>query len=89
MNLAAKPEHPRAGEGISLEMEVPRVDPVGLTEIPEGFVRRPRRYAPGMRGLALLMLGIFGASVVGTTVYSLASWCLTTIASPLPFVSTG
>ncbi len=75
--------------GIEPHVEAPRVNPVGVTEVPEGYVRTPRSYAFSMRALALLMLSIFGVSVVGTTVYTLTAWCLTTIANPAPYLGVG
>jgi len=87
--MAPRRPEPEGLNGIEPYVEAPRVNPVGVTEVPEGYVRKPRNYDPSMRLLALLMLSVFGVSVVGTTVYTLAAWCLTTIANPAPFLGVG
>lgn len=62
-------------------MEAPYVGPVGLTVVPPGFVQTPRRRAPGLRLAAALLLAVFAATVVVTSVRSLGAWCLTTRAA--------
>ena len=67
-------------------IELPRVNPVGVTEVPEDFVRTPRRHSLAVRALASILVVVFTAVVLGTGVASLASWCLTSDAgSPFPF----
>lgn len=67
-------------------MQLPRVNPVGLVEQPPGYVARPRAYPARLRLAAALLLGAFVAVSVGTTVYSLGVYCLTTWAG-LPFAT--
>ena len=70
-------------------MELPRVNPVGVTEVPDDFVRSPRRHSPLARLFAAALTAIFVAVVLGTGVASLASWCLTSDAgTPFPAGST-
>jgi len=67
-------------------VELPRVNPVGVTERPGEFQESPRIYSLGARGAAALLLTLFVASVVSSTVGSLTAYCLTTWAG-LPHLS--
>ena len=58
-------------------MEIPSVDPVGLTRRPQGYRMTPRAYPRHQRWLAALLLGGFVFTVVATTVLSLGAYCLT------------
>jgi hypothetical protein len=58
-------------------MELPRVSPVGLTEIPPGFRARRRRYSLMARVVATAVLALFALVATVTTVVSLGSYCLT------------
>ncbi len=58
-------------------MELPRVNPVGLTEIPPVFQARRRRYSLRARVVATAVLAVFMLVVTVTTVVSLGSYCLT------------
>ena len=62
-------------------MELPRVNPIGLTEIPPGFQARRRRYSRTARVVATVVLTIFALVVIVTTVLSLGAYCLTSDAS--------
>jgi hypothetical protein len=62
-------------------MELPRVNPIGLTEIPPGFQARRRRYSLTARVVATVVLAVFALVVTVTTVVSLGSYCLTSDAS--------
>ncbi|MCR9096084.1 MAG: hypothetical protein NXI30_17810 [bacterium] len=67
-------------------IDPPRVNPVGVTEIPDGFVRTPRRHPFAVRCFAAVLALVFVAVVLGTGAASLATWCLTSDAgSPFPF----
>ena len=67
-------------------IELPRVNPVGVSEVPDDFVRRPRRFSAAFRLVAALVAIVFTTVVIGTGVASLAAWCLTSDAgSPFPF----
>ncbi len=55
----------------------PRVNPVGVAEIPTGYAQQPRRYPPGIRALAGMLLTSFVAVVLVTTAVSLGAYCLT------------
>lgn len=69
-------------------MNIPRVNPVGLVETPEGYSRRPRSYPAGLRLAAAVVLGAFVVVSVTTTVYTLGAYCLTSHAGfpiSLPF----
>lgn len=72
--------HPR-------DVELPRVNPVGVVEVPAGYRRRPGRHGARLRLAAMAILGVFLASSVGTTVYSLGVHCITSFAGPSPFGS--
>ncbi len=67
-------------------IELPRVNPVGVSEIPDEFVRTPRRHPLSSRVLAGVLAVTFTAVVLATGVMSLATWCLTSDAgAPYPF----
>jgi uncharacterized sodium:solute symporter family permease YidK len=58
-------------------MELPRVSPIGLTEIPPDFQARRRRYSLTARVVATALIVVFTLVVTVTTVVSLGSYCLT------------
>ena len=58
-------------------MELPRVNPVGCTEIPAGFRARRRPYSLAARVVATAILAVFALVATVTTVVSLGSYCLT------------
>ena len=58
-------------------MRLPRVNPIGLVEHPEEFIRVPRSYPRGLRLAAAIALSAFVVVMVTTTVYSLGGYCLT------------
>lgn len=58
-------------------MEVPRVNPVGLVEHPEGYTSTPRQHPLWLKSLVLVLLLVFGGVTVVTTVVSLGRYCLT------------
>ena len=58
-------------------MEIPRVNPIGLTEIPPGFQARRRRYSLTARVVATAVIVVFALVATVTTVVSLGSYCLT------------
>jgi len=58
-------------------MELPRVNPVGLMEVPPGFQARRRRYSLMARVVATAVLALFALVATVTTVVSLGSYCLT------------
>jgi len=63
--------------GIRPTMELPRVNPIGLIEIPPGFQGRRRRYSLIARVVATVVVAVFALVVTVTTVVSLGSYCLT------------
>jgi len=66
-------------------MEIPRVNAVGLLEVPEDYVARPRPLPVVMRLAAASILLAFGLVGTVTTVASLGRYCLTSNAtSPSP-----
>ena len=58
-------------------MEFPRVNPVGLAEIPPSFQPRRRRYSLMARVVATALVVVFTLVVAVTTVVSLGAYCLT------------
>lgn len=62
-------------------MEPPRVNPIGILETAPEFTAVPRRYSGRLRLLAVLLLALFFAATVVTTVISLGQYCLTTDAA--------
>jgi hypothetical protein len=58
-------------------MELPRVNPVGLTEIPPGFQAGRKHYSLTARVVATVVLAVFALVVTVTTVVSLGAYCLT------------
>jgi hypothetical protein len=67
-------------------IQPPRVNPVGISESPEGYHATPRQYPRAVRVGAALILGAFLAVSLTTSAYSLATYCLTTYAG-VPFPS--
>ena len=61
-------------------MEIPRVNPIGIVERPPDQTARPRTYPTRLRVPAVLVLGVFAAVSIATTVFSLGAYCLTTYA---------
>lgn len=59
-------------------MEPPRVNPIGILEIPPDLASSPRRFSRPLRLLAGLLLALFVLGTVVTTVVSLGRYCLTT-----------
>lgn len=65
-------------------MELPRVSPVGVVELPPE-PGTPRHYPHGLRLVAALVLAGFLVVTVVSTVVSLGRYCLTSHAgNPLP-----
>jgi len=62
-------------------MDLPRVNPIGITELPEGFEAEPRRFSSGQRAFAWVVLVFFLAVTVVTSTLSLGRYCLTTDAA--------
>ncbi len=62
-------------------MEIPRVNPVGVVEVPKGYVTRARRLPAGLRLAAAAILIAFVMVSTATTVASLGRYCLTSQAS--------
>ena len=58
-------------------METPRVNPIGIVETPH-HDSWPRTYPLYLRVSALLVLAVFAAVNIATTVFSLGAYCLTT-----------
>jgi hypothetical protein len=65
-------------------MDLPRVDPVGIVERPDGWFSAPQSRRWPVRLAALFVLVAFATVSVATTVYSLTAYCLTTDASRPP-----
>lgn len=59
-------------------MDLPRVNPVGILEWPEGASATPRRFPRPLRALAALLLVLFALMTVATSTVSLGAYCLTT-----------
>jgi hypothetical protein len=76
-SLRTGKNHPIRSKREDSTMELPRVNPVGLTEIPPGFQSRRRRYSLTARVMATVVLAVFALVVTVTTVVSLGSYCLT------------
>lgn len=70
-------------------MNFPRVNSVGLREIPPGFQARRRRYSRTARVLATAVLSLFLLVVTITTVVSLGAYCLTSDGSNVSGLSQG
>lgn len=59
-------------------MDVPRINPVGLLELPEDHAGTPRTHSPAWRLVVGLFLVVFFAATVLSTVLSLGAYCLST-----------
>ena len=57
---------------------LPRVSPVGILESPAEFAASPRGFSRPLRLFAGLLLALFLAATVVSSVVSLGSYCLTT-----------
>lgn len=67
-------------------IDLPRVNPVGVTEIPDDFSRRPRTQPFILRCIAAALALILLAVILHTGSASLAIRCLTSQAgAPFPF----
>lgn len=77
------PEASSAGDGADGEesygpsFDLPRVNPVGVVEVPREYSSTPRAYPLGLRLLAGALLGFFALVVTISTARSLAAYCLT------------
>ncbi len=60
-----------------MTMETPRVNPVGLVEVPEDYEASPRRFSGATRLFAGVFLLLFAAATLGTSIISLGAYCLT------------
>ena len=58
-------------------MELPRVNPVGIVEYPDGYAPPPRRLSRRRRLAVAVLLLFFAAATIGTAVLSLGAYCLT------------
>lgn len=65
-------------ESLLAQMELPRVNAVGLVEQPEPSGREPREYSRWQRWAVFAVLIVFVAATLVTTTVSLGSYCLTT-----------
>jgi len=65
-------------ESLLAQMELPRVNAVGLVEQPEQSGREPRKYTRWQRWAVFTLLILFVAATLVTTTVSLGSYCLTT-----------
>lgn len=65
-------------------MQIPRVNPVGVVEVPEGYVLRPRRLPLPLRVMAAAVLLAFALVGTATTVATLGRYCLTSQAASAP-----
>jgi hypothetical protein len=73
------------GSGIKHDVQPPRVNPVGVLESPPEFAHSPRSYSVALRVAAIGVLGAFLVTGIATTVYSFATYCITTQAgAPAP-----
>lgn len=62
---------------------VPRIDAVGVLEVPEGYRTEPRRLPRALRVVAAAVLLCFVVVGTATTVASLGRFCLTSQAGPV------
>ena len=77
----------RAGrhEGLVSEIELPRVDPVGVLHVPAGYGGSVHPRPWPVRVAAVALLAAFLGVGTATTVATLGRWCLTSQASgPVP-----
>jgi hypothetical protein len=66
-------------------MQIPRVSPVGVLELPDGYVTTVRRRPAPVRALALALLTAFACVSIATSVLTLGAYCLTSEATtPAP-----
>lgn len=67
-----------------MHVDLPRVDPVGLVEVPQGFACARRVHSRALRAAAGALIAAFLTVGVATTVDSLGAWCLTSHAGAPP-----
>lgn len=70
-------------------MELPRVDPVGLTVVPNGFGRSARVHSRAARVLACGIALAFALVATATTVLTLGAYCITSQAGTPSPISSG
>jgi hypothetical protein len=67
------------------ELELPRVDAVGVVHVPAGYRGRGRPHPWPVRVAALALVAAFLGVATATTVSTLGRWCLTSHAGgPVP-----
>jgi hypothetical protein len=59
-------------------VDLPRVSPIGILESPPDFAVSPRRFSRPLRLFAGLLLALFLAATLASSVVSLGRYCLTT-----------
>lgn len=64
-------------------MKLPRVNPVGVVEHPDGYTPTARVYPRGVRLGAAVVLAAFVTVSLATTVFSLGAYCLTSGTGPI------
>lgn len=55
----------------------PRVNPVGIIEVPEGYAHAESRHGVGVRRMAWFFLVLFTCVTLTTSILSLGAYCLT------------
>lgn len=70
-------EDQTVGVGGEQPIPTPRVNPVGVMEVPEGYVHSDVRHRPAIRRLAWIFLVLFTGVTLTTSILSLGAYCLT------------
>ncbi len=58
-------------------MKLPRVNPVGIVEVPSEYEAQPRQFSAAWRWASMTILVAFVLAMLVTTVASLGRYCLT------------
>lgn len=58
-------------------LPTPRVNAVGIIELPDGYAQSETRHSPSIRRMAWLFLVLFASVTLTTSILSLGAYCLT------------
>lgn len=60
-----------------MPLPTPRINPVGMLEVPEGYVHGTGSHPPWIRRMAWVFLALFASVTITTSILTLGAYCLT------------
>lgn len=61
----------------AIPLPTPRINPVGVLEVPAGYVQGTGQHRPWIRRLAWVFLALFASVTITTSILTLGAYCLT------------